>query len=1616
MDKKLKLVIIGVITLVVILLIVLIDSLFSTKEVYNVTFEDKGNIIATKQVESGNKVDRPTDPVLEGYDFLYWTLNNEEFDFNTKITKDITLVSKYNNQETFTVTFISDDEIVNTVTVKDKNKVDFFNIARNGYIFLYWSLNDEKFDFDTPITSDITLVAQWKQITEDTIFYTVVFDDGSKQTNINVLENDKVNKINNPTSSSHDFLYWELDGQEFDFNTTITSNIYLAAKWTEKEFTVNFDSNGGTSVESQLVKYNNKITSVETTKDDFVFLYWSLDGNPFDTNTPITKDITLIAEWGDETLFNVAFDSNGGTHVDSVNVKDDQLIDEPVCTKEGYVLLGWKIKGTDEYFDFDNLITGNMILIAVWEEGEYLVSFNTDGGTSLEYQLVKYPNTVLVPQKPTKEGYEFLYWAFEGEQYLFNEPVTKEISLLAIWTQVTSDTVYHTVSFNSAGGTSVDSIQVVHGGIVEIPETTRENYHFVSWQYGNYDFDFNTKITSNITLSAKWKIYSFIVEFDTNGGSFIAPVEVNMFGKVSYVLPSKIGYNFISWQLDGKDYNFNTLITEDITLVATWEVIIYHEVTFDSNGGSSVSKQQVEENKIVSIPYPPLKANYTFAYWMYNDVQFDFNTVITEDITLVAYWISTKENLISFDTGGGSYVHTQIIISNELIQFPETPQRENYLFVYWELDGQEFDFNTPIFEGMTLTARWIYHPPQVLCNVTFISNDKVYRTENVIQGNRATTFTVSATSTHRFSHWTYSDGSVFSFEDTITKDITLYDNWDEIIYYTITYELDGGYFPNSNYVSFKVEHGNKVPTITSSYIPKKTLATFSHWELANGDVYALNTHAVTGNLTLYAKYNEVEINVSLSDVTYVFYGGNRGLYITGSLPTGVTVRYENNIQSQVGSYTVYAHLVLDNEVFRTLTATLTITPINLTPIIGAETLYEYTGSEIEHSVLITATGWGSSDTTTASRGSFIYTINKPLVSVGTYTATLRLVKTVNGEYIDNANYILAFTTFEIQVIASRQYNFEYKEIDGGIEITGFFNSLQTELNVPSYINSKPVLSISERAFENYTSLQTVILPSTLKVINNYAFNNCYNLESVVAPGLEEIGSYAFNECKKLTSVNMGNKVRTIQSRAFFGCVALVSIDLSDSLETIGSTAFQSCTSLQTVDFGTSLITIEASAFYNCNKLTSITLPTTLRTIGNSAFQSCSSLTSVSLPEGLLTLGSNVFYYNRALTTIKLPDTITSIGNGAFDECNKLQSANIPRDLETIPHEMFLDCTVLSTVTFHNNSILKSINYNAFRNTALTSINLPNTLQYIGNYAFYNVDELTTVSIPDSVTSMGSSVFYSCDGITSYKLSAQMTKIPDYLFRSSTKLTEIIIPSQITEIGVGAFYDCTNVTSIKIQTSKLEKLGNECFRNLNKMTSFVIPIAVKEIGTYVFYNWTSLTTMQIPANVTKIDSYAFQNCTSLTTFIVPNNVTTLGAGVFSGCTSLKTVNIQSAITTLPASTFSGCTSLTSAVLPVGITTIGNTAFYNCTSLKSFTIPSTVTQIQYAAFKGCTGLSSIIIPSTVTSITQSTYYASTNGAFSYTPDLVIYVSWAQDEKPGGWAYYWQTGCTISYNFKG
>ena len=647
------------------------------------------------------------------------------------------------------------------------------------------------------------------------------FADGKPTREVAVAKGDRVSPLSeNPERLGFKFTAWFLDGKEYNFSEEVQQPITLEAQWedvaTSGLHTVTFIANGGKfadgkDVRTIKVKDGDKIgpSQVEVPKlNGRTFKCWFLDGAEY-TFGEVKKDITLEAQWDVLKTYVVSFEVAGGTPQPSpqtVNAGGKATEPTPAPTKTGYTFDGWYLGG-DKY-DFSKEVTANINLMAKWNpnagQTSYTVTFNADGGkpVPLKQTIVKGGNATEPVPAPGKDGYTFKGWYLpDGTKYDFNMKVTKNIELKALWEENVMVKVTFTVKNENdlavedaevtiegkSNKTGSDGKAVIDGLLKQLYfyTVTHDNYASAD---GTVDLT-----TGDQEVEVKLKAKTMVtVTFDYNDG-VTANVEQKVNAGEAVQAPAKPewkGHTFVEWQLNGKTYNFNTKVTESITLTALWTVNKY-TVTFNADGGiPEPEEEHVEYNKEVNEPTPaPTKNGFTFKGWYLPDgTKYNFSTKVTEDITLKALW---EENpgvqtyTVTFDFNDGKTESVKKTVNaGETVAKPTDPTRDDYTFKGWYQDGatEPYDFNTKVTKDITLKAKWEAKPGVQTYTVTFDFNDG--KTESVKKTVNAGETVAKPTDPTRddytFKGW-YLDGATesYDFSQPVNADITLKAKWEE---------------------------------------------------------------------------------------------------------------------------------------------------------------------------------------------------------------------------------------------------------------------------------------------------------------------------------------------------------------------------------------------------------------------------------------------------------------------------------------------------------------------------------------------------------------------------------------------------------------------------------------------------------------------------------------------------------------------------------------------------------------------------------------------------------------------------------------------------------------------
>ena len=208
----------------------------------------------------------------------------------------------------------------------------------------------------------------------------------------------------------------------------------------------------------------------------------------------------------------------------------------------------------------------------------------------------------------------------------------------------------------------------------------------------------------------------------------------------------------------------------------------------------------------------------------------------------------------------------------------------------------------------------------------------------------------------------------------------------------------------------------------------------------------------------------------------------------------------------------------------------------------------------------------------------------------------------------------------------------------------------------------------------------------------------------------------------------------------------------------------------------------------------------------------------------------------------------------------------------VPKDMFGKCTGLKKVTLKNG--VRSIGEDAFRDcSSLESVIFENTvLEKISDGAFWGCSALSSIALPDSVTEIERNAFFET-GLRNIQLPEKLTLIGGGAFCNCKNLKQVQLPPQLKELGEGAFFNCENLTQIQLP-AQLNKLGTDAFRNCTSLDKIDIPAGLTQIEPDTFCN-TGLTSVTLHEGLTKIEDGAFHDCLKLKKIRIPKSVTDIG---------------------------------------------------------------------------------------------------------------------------------------------
>lgn len=509
-------------------------------------------------------------------------------------------------------------------------------------------------------------------------------------------------------------------------------------------------------------------------------------------------------------------------------------------------------------------------------------------------------------------------------------------------------------------------------------------------------------------------------------------------------------------------------------------------------------------------------------------------------------------------------------------------------------------------------------------------------------------------------------------------------------------------------------------------------------------------------------------------------------------------------------------------------------------------------------------------------------------------------------------------------------------------------------------NMKKLAEIGKQAFAGCSSIVSLRLSGTITKINDSAFSKLTTLANVKfndngEAGTTELGSSVFSGCTNLVEVSTAKNVGIIGSSAFSGCIKLMRLNLAEGLQIIKSGAFSGCARLEgALPEGVSEKYSSASGAKVMlpNEKAVLEIPGTVTAIEDSAFASCYSADETLQADGEkepsdykigikavhiagnpagTTIGASAFAGCQNLTKLTLGEGVTGLGDSALKD-TRLEEITIPSTFET--------------------GTAKNSPFTSGENSTLRKVTFADGIQVIPQYFLSNITTLTKIEIPASVQKIGDHAFADCSNLTAVTFKepadSKLTTIDTSAFEGCSLMTLFKLPEGVTTINASAFKDCKKISLTDLPTG-LITIGNAAFENCTMLRVGELP-AITALGTAAFKNCVNLPFLSVDtSNLAEINATAFEGCTGLRSVQInggEKKQTTIADGAFATCNSLKWLDIEN-VKSIGKNAFA---KLPFSALEINqVDTIGESAFAGCDKLENPVIQNVKT-IGASAFAG------------------------------------------------------------------
>lgn len=509
-------------------------------------------------------------------------------------------------------------------------------------------------------------------------------------------------------------------------------------------------------------------------------------------------------------------------------------------------------------------------------------------------------------------------------------------------------------------------------------------------------------------------------------------------------------------------------------------------------------------------------------------------------------------------------------------------------------------------------------------------------------------------------------------------------------------------------------------------------------------------------------------------------------------------------------------------------------------------------------------------------------------------------------------------------------------------------------------NMTKLAEIGKQAFSGCSSIVSLRLSGTITKINDSAFSKLTTLANVKfndngKAGTTELGSSVFSGCTNLVEVSTAKNVGIIGSSAFSDCIKLMRLNLAEGLQIIKKDAFAGCTRLEGAlpeGVNEKYSSASGAKVMLPNEKAVLEIPGTVTAIEDSAFASCYSADETLQADGEkepsdykigikavhiagnpagTTIGASAFAGCQNLTKLTLGEGVTGLGDSALKD-TRLEEITIPSTFET--------------------GTAKNSPFTSGENSTLRKVTFADGIQVIPQYFLNNITTLTKIEIPASVQKIGDHAFADCSNLTAVTFKepadSKLTTIDTSAFEGCSLMTLFKLPEGVTTINASAFKDCKKISLTDLPTG-LITIGNAAFENCTMLRGGELP-AITALGTAAFKNCVNLPFLSVDtSNLAEINATAFEGCTGLSSVQInggEKKQTTIADGAFATCNSLKWLDIEN-VKSIGKNAFA---KLPFSALEINqVDTIGESAFASCDKLENPVIQNVKT-IGASAFAG------------------------------------------------------------------